>query len=319
VEHRVGGKIAKLTGNGSSFERFVSHQATRLIANRNIHLSVLSGEPANKMLQYLAAVSAAAITDAALFFVQLDDDNTLVSAFRLPKFGTWRLRLGEFLYRHRRVIFQRRLAYEEFALLSGESKENLLLLKGYQRQPPIQHDGINPQRIFSLNSDYQERVDTLIKTFAVAPSEACAIHIHRQRGGDELTNRIGADYYQEALANIPTDLPVVVFTNDNEWAKEVLDNKPIHCFVTDNEPIVELFAMAGFRHLILSNTSTDWWAGRLNTTSGRRIYVPRIYSTGGEESNLSTDNCEADWIVIPNQDSAHCSQRLTLETSSSSN
>jgi hypothetical protein len=98
-------------------------------------------------------------------------------------------------------------------------------------------------------------------------SERVFLHI---RGRDYLTWVGFADlteYYKKCLSMI--DSEIVVFTDDLEYAKKVL-NRPFECIIEND--VDALYLMSRCKGCICSNSTFSWWGAYINPN--RQIFIP---------------------------------------------
>ncbi len=106
---------------------------------------------------------------------------------------------------------------------------------------------------------------------AMAAGESAALHVRR---GDYLTepkNRAlfaecGTDYHAAAMARLPADCTVFVFSDDMAWCREHLPRARPLCFVDDGRPrgaLADLWLMTRARHHVIANSSLSWWGAWL--------------------------------------------------------
>lgn len=129
--------------------------------------------------------------------------------------------------------------------------------------------------------------------------EAVAIHIRR---GDYVHNPNHPlqpnEYYLKALSEFPSDLPVIVFSDDHEWCK----NNPIfeddRFYISENNATdfdLCLMSMCSFH--IISNSSYGWWGSWL--AQSKKTVAPSNWF-GGELKGTKdpTDIYREGWVII---------------------
>ena len=106
---------------------------------------------------------------------------------------------------------------------------------------------------------------------AMAASESAALHVRR---GDYLTepkNRTlfaecGPAYHAAAMALLPADCTVFVFSDDMGWCREHLPRVRPLSFVDNGQPrsaMADLWLMTRARHHVTANSSLSWWGAWL--------------------------------------------------------
>lgn len=140
------------------------------------------------------------------------------------------------------------------------------------------------------------------RNFIQSHPEVCSLHIRR---GDYLSKNnntvfkiLNLEYYEQAyltLKNkIEKDLPIVVFSDDPEWAKANLTLPTTLYFHEGNSgkmAIDDMHLMSICTHNIIANSTFSWWAAWLNKNSQKIIVAPKNWF---KLSNLNNNN------IIPN-------------------
>ena len=133
-------------------------------------------------------------------------------------------------------------------------------------------------------------------------SESIALHVRR---GDYVGNPnhplLTCAYYEEALECFPSNLPVMVFSDDVEWCAA----QPL--FVTDRFIIStghslawDLCSMALCTYHVIANSSLSWWGAWL--AKSRRIVAPRNWFHGGCAEKDPQDMRFGAWTWLENAD-----------------
>jgi hypothetical protein len=107
-----------------------------------------------------------------------------------------------------------------------------------------------------------------------------ALHI---RGGDFANaSRLGSSYYLNSLkklADDPTKLNIIVFTNDENYTKQILDG--LNYKIIDNNygvnSNIDMFLMSKAKNLIIANSTFSWWAAYLNDSAKNIICPKRVF------------------------------------------
>lgn len=129
---------------------------------------------------------------------------------------------------------------------------------------------------------------------------AAAVHV---RGGDFLKgsvyNLCGKEYYQKALAQLPADIPLYVFTDDKPYAGTLLGEYAVKAYLSHpiEESIKDLYMMSRAKYQIISNSTFSFWSGFLNVNSAT-VVCPK-YATR-MKTGFHTASCKSSWIVIDN-------------------
>lgn len=175
---------------------------------------------------------------------------------------------------------------------------------------------IEALRVFN-NDDQAASLAAEIPWTARGQADAIAVHVRR---GDTVVNGPGIQpcapisYYMDALLQLDPNLPVVVFSDDAGWCREVLvpalaaGNPPGRYHVVDHGPgrshvpaaydaeapmdWIDLQLMAQFRHHVISNSSYAWWGAFLSGDPSP-LYPSRWFGP-----DLIQRGCDRD-LVIP--------------------
>jgi hypothetical protein len=96
--------------------------------------------------------------------------------------------------------------------------------------------------------------------------EAISLHIRRT---DYLQNPnhtpLSLEYYQEAINQMSSDLPVIIFTDDIDWCKEQEIFSDERFMISESEDhYVDLCLMSLCKHHIIANSSFSWWGAWLS-------------------------------------------------------
>jgi hypothetical protein len=107
------------------------------------------------------------------------------------------------------------------------------------------------------------------------PSGLPTVAVHVRRGNYALYPGVhpilGHDYYDRALALIPDDCRVMVFSDDIEWCKRHFDR----CvFSVGRSTGVDLALMALCDHFVIANSSYSWWGAWLGEKDGSVVVAP---------------------------------------------
>lgn len=83
-------------------------------------------------------------------------------------------------------------------------------------------------------------------------------------------------YYAEGLRHLPTELPVVIVTNNPDRARlfAARHGKGRNCFVQSHrDPLVDFYLLTRSRALVMGNSTFGWWAAWL-TSPQTPIFCP---------------------------------------------
>jgi hypothetical protein len=127
--------------------------------------------------------------------------------------------------------------------------------------------------------------------------EVISLHIRR---GDYLnfshhpTQPI--EYYEKALKYFDSNLNVLIFTDDIEWAKQQeLFNSERFFFSTNNNTAVDLYMQTLCSYHIIANSTFSWWGAWL--ANSKRVVKPKLWF-GPPIEGYDNFLCVDGWIVI---------------------
>ena len=127
--------------------------------------------------------------------------------------------------------------------------------------------------------------------------EKIALHVRRS---DYITDKnficLDLQYYIDAL-KILNNLPVIVFSDDQEWCKKqpIFKDKRF-IFSTLYDQYLDLCAMSMCDYHIIANSSYSWWGSWL--AQSKKTIAPKLWFTGDYEQWNTKDLYLNDWIVI---------------------
>lgn len=125
-----------------------------------------------------------------------------------------------------------------------------------------------------------------------------SLHIRR---GDYVTNPNHPvqteEYYKQSLDLMPSELPVIVFSDDSNWCMEnKLFDDDRFMVSQDNLPGIDMCLMTLCDHHIIANSSFSWWGSWLSQS--KKTIAPKNWF-GGECINHDTkDLYPSKWILI---------------------
>lgn len=152
---------------------------------------------------------------------------------------------------------------------------------------------------FKLPITYQSDILEKITT-------TCSVSLHVRRG-DYLESQFShlnvirnAKYYLVAIEHITAKIvnPIFyVFTDDIIWCKRYLDRKDV-VFVEENSgprSYLDMFLMSKCKHNIISNSTFSWWGAWLNTSEGKIVCRPSMWTVEDSSDGI----CPPDWVSLP--------------------
>ena len=107
-----------------------------------------------------------------------------------------------------------------------------------------------------------------------------------------------SQYYKNALQKIKQLCPkstIIVFSDDIEWARRILNNVENVVFESKDYNICEkVLLMSSCKHFIISNSSFSWWTQFLSPNKEKIIISPNRWYNDRNDTRLINPN----WIII---------------------
>ncbi len=132
-----------------------------------------------------------------------------------------------------------------------------------------------------------------------------AISLHVRRG-DYLVHADGyhlcsVDYYESALARLPSDLPVLILSDDIPWCRsEALFRGKRFVFVEGHPSSIDMCIMSRCSHHVIANSTFSWWGAWLGNNPAKQVIAPsRWFSAVGSNASLDTsDLIPPGWVRL---------------------
>jgi len=166
----------------------------------------------------------------------------------------------------------------------------------FQTEKYFKHIQDEIREDFTFNDDILEPCKEMMSQFEEAP---ISLHIRR---GDFLINsanhhNLGLDYYEKALLEFPTNIPVLIFSDDPEWCgDQELFSDDRFMIAEGNSSYVDLCLMSLCEAHIIANSSFSWWGAWL--ANSEKVVAPSIWF-GPNNAHLDTKDLYLDhWVKI---------------------
>jgi len=178
-------------------------------------------------------------------------------------------------------IWERKHEFDEE--LFTNCPDNVNLIGYFQTEKYFKHIEDEIREDFTFNKElYTDCKSFLKENFG---SEVISLHIRR---GDYISNSNhptqSIEYYQEALSKLP-DLPVIVFSDDENWCKKQDLFKLDRFLISEkNTTDADLCLMSLCNYHIIANSSFSWWGAWL--AKSEKVIAPQNWF-GGECYNKS--------------------------------
>ena len=176
--------------------------------------------------------------------------------------------------------------------LFGECPDNVDLQGYYQSEKYFKH--IRDE----IKKDFTFKEDLLKQCKEFVTGDMISLHIRR---GDYVTNpnhpTQTLDYYAEALSNLPSDLPVAIFSDDAAWCKQQqLFAGDRFLIAEGNSADCDLCLMTLCKYHIIANSSFSWWGAWL--ADSKKVIAPKNWFGGACVNKKTKDIYCEDWKVI---------------------
>lgn len=152
------------------------------------------------------------------------------------------------------------------------------------------------------------REDFTFKEYILEPcvnsfefDDIIGLHVRRT---DYISNSInhppcGISYYQKALEQFDTDIPVMIFSDDVGWCQSQSLFKSDRFIISESyNAFIDLCLMSMCKYHIIANSSFSWWAAWL--AKSKKVIAPSLWFgvNGNTSKNQTQDLYLDDWIKI---------------------
>jgi len=127
----------------------------------------------------------------------------------------------------------------------------------------------------------------------------CSIHVRR---GDYL--KLSAhhpvcdlEYYNKAIAMMPSDTKFLVFSDDIKWCKDNFIGDRFE-FIMEELDIIDLYLMSFCNNNIIANSTFSWWGAWLNNNKNKLVIAPSKWFGVAKGDINTNDIIPENWIKI---------------------
>ena len=251
----------------------------------------LQGGLGNYMFQIAAAESLGIKNNDSVVFSELDctSCHTNVSTYKFNIFRNINIS-------HQALnLIKYDYSEPEFSYNEIPYVKDMRLIGYFQSEKYFDKDKIND--LFKIPSVIEEFITHNYGYLLNEPT--CSIHVRR---GDYLKHPnhhplCSMDYYNKAMALMPTGTKYLVFSDDIKWCRENFIGEQFE-FIEGLKDVVDLYLMAYCNNNIIANSSFSWWGAWLNNNVNKIVVAPKIWF-GPAKSNMSTkDLIPEKWIIV---------------------
>lgn len=139
-------------------------------------------------------------------------------------------------------------------------------------------------KVFNLKCTISpEEIDIVNK---LKNGEIIAIHV---RGGDFINpkhNLCNGEYYEQAIKEINKEnLPMVVFTDDKEYAKKILGKFNIIKYISHGvlNSKIDMYMLSMSKKVIISNSTFAFWGVYLSNINEQKVICPKYATYDGKD------------------------------------
>lgn len=181
------------------------------------------------------------------------------------------------------VLWERRHDFDEE--LFNNCPDNIDLVGYFQTEKYFKHIENEIREDFA----FDEELLSNCKSFITDNFDTEIISLHIRRG-DYVVNpnhpTQSLSYYSEALRQLKSDLPVIIFSDDPQWCKEQELFSDDRFVISDNNTTdADLCLMSLCDYHIIANSSFSWWGAWL--AKSKQVIAPKNWF-GGECAGKST-------------------------------
>ena len=175
--------------------------------------------------------------------------------------------------------------------------DNISLYGYFQTERYFKHIEEDIRTAFTFADDIKSSTEEAFK-LNLGNTEVVAIHVRR---GDYLQYPNhpvqNLEYYSEGLSHMPSDIPVMVFSDGIEWCKEQdIFKGDRFIFSENNNTAIDLCLLSLCNYHIISNSSFSWWGSWL--AKSKKTVAPSVWFAGPDASKNLSDLYLPNWIVI---------------------
>ena len=175
--------------------------------------------------------------------------------------------------------------------------DNVSLYGYFQSEKYFKHIEKEIREAFTFADDFRFPTEEAFKS-NFGDTEVIAIHLRR---GDYLKYPHHPvqelSYYQKGLEELPSDIPVMIFSDGIDWCKEQEEFKDDRfIFAEGNHTGVDLCLMSLCTYHVIGNSSFSWWGSWL--AKSKKTIAPSIWFAGPDAHKDLSDLYLPEWTII---------------------
>jgi len=243
------------------------------------------GRLGNQMFQYAALRGIAAkkeyeFTIPESQFADEWHDHQLFEAFELPNLKKKRFIPGNY-YQEKQFNYD-----QEYV---DNCPDNINLFGYFQTYKYFEHIEDSIRQDFKFKKDILEPCVEMMQEF----DEVISLHVRRTDYVEKAQDHppCPLEYYEEALSKMPSELPVLVFSDEPEWCmkQEIFSGDRFMVSESGNN-LVDMCLMTMCTHHIIANSSFSWWGAYLSPMSEKVIAPKQWFGTTGYTRDHDTSD-----------------------------
>ena len=191
------------------------------------------------------------------------------------------------------TVYEKQYTYQEFPDIDNHDIFGWLQTKRYwEHCESLIHEQ------FSFKPSVKDKL--INKYFYLLTLPKIGIHVRR---GDYVNNPnyhiLTIEYYKQALEKYFSDrlYRLLVFSDDIEYAKEMLQSIPNCMYINGLEDIEDMCLMSMCDNWIIANSTFSWWGAYLGSINGGKVIRPTNHFEGEEKKRNSIEDLyPKEWI-----------------------
>ena len=261
-----------------------------------VYSGYYGGRLGNQLFQIAAALSLAMDNDAEAVFPDY------------PKWELYEIPVNREKVFHR-INFempQKRVMYTYFEHKDFHFRPipyfpNMKIFGYFQSENFFKH---NKEKVLPYFEASQEISDYIVSKYHDLLSHPCTVAVHLRGYLQESPNlekmfvMLGRDYVEKAASLFEEEALFVIFSDQMDWAKEVLkDFSRPHIFIEGERHYHDFYLMSYMKHQIITNSTFGWWSAYLNKNPDKIVAAP--YPWFHPNHHLSSEYIiPDDWVKI---------------------